>query len=208
MHPPLRDRLQRFVAVAILATPFSLACFAANLTIEQTIPGSVIQLPSTPLELLHNLNEIVSHDLAFVVSDFYSDQSLQRLLGASQITGERTSEGVALQLQPLRSVPGATCLVMHEFGTQGKRTTASIKLELNEPSVRPAYMVVARIFGTGWTPLTSPGQQTLQNPYGNMQLRKDVKTAVATTTITTDFDADGKLSDIAIVSKSIASGTG
>ncbi len=222
-------RLRAFVILQVCITLFSpvwaedvagelTASRSDGATGEGTIPAPrLIKHPSKPIDLISNLLYIAQHDLVFR-PDFYSDKNLRRLLGATHIQGERTSTSVSLAVQ-LASAPSSVSLGgvvdMPGAGALLRRSsdgTASIQIQINDPTARPAYSGVERVLGSDWRPFISntptPHRRYVapRSPHGNADMSLQVRSPLADNLIGADFDPDARLHHFNLFIRPLAKG--
>jgi hypothetical protein len=211
----MQRRLQLSVLIGGCLRGFRICLSAAVLSVlilaaqaaDVRTPAAVglIPFPSNASALVSNLLYITEHDLS-LRDDFYTDESLRRLMGARHITGDRSQVDVSVLVSDLRSMhkpvaqgdhslPGGSLLLR-----RGSKGNSSILLQVNDPMVRPRYEIVDRIFEGRWLSVPPPGipsphshQIYPTGPHGLAHMVLQTRTSLANTTIDADFDPDGKL---------------
>jgi hypothetical protein len=177
-------------------------------------PAALIKRPGTAANLASNLVYIVKRDLAFR-RDFYSDKSLERLLGASGTQGERGASEVALTAQLFVKAEtsggnGPLPWIASALLRRGSDGRASIHVQINTPSERAPYESVQRILGTAWqrwhSDMPTPHRRYVapNAPHGNDEMVLRIGSPLADYVIRADFDSDALLHDFFVTITPIA----
>lgn len=166
-------------------------------------PPALSKRPTTTSDLVSNLLYIIKHDLAFR-PDFYSDKSLEKLLGASAIQGERGSSEIALTVQLFAKAETSRTgnprpWIANALIRRDHNEMASIQVQINDPAMRAPYEAVQRILGTAWRPwhpnVPTPHARYVppSAPHGNDSMVLHIGSQLANYTVEADFDPAGKL---------------